>query len=126
MPPSLELTHRSFMLRDPDYGVAYEGFQLHLVKEGSVVEVRDCVLEGEAEAAAADARAVQAELAVGPEEYFFVDAKPAKGRRKKAPSEFSESDVSDVSGSDNVSSEDDEDGAKKEARKATPSCHRNT
>ncbi|MDA9097443.1 ion transporter [bacterium] len=98
------MTQRSFMLRDSDYGVAYEGFALHLVKEGSVVEVRDCVLEAEAEAAAADARAVQAELAVGPEEYFAVDAKPAVGSRKKAPSEFSESDVSEE---ENVSSDDD-------------------
>ena len=89
------------MLRDPEYGVAYEGFALHLVKEGSVVEIRDCVLEAEAEAAAAEARAIQASLAVGPDEYFVVDARPvAGGAGKRAPSEFSESDVSDVSGDD--------------------------
>ena len=90
VPAELELTQRSFMLRDPEYGVAYEGFALHLVKEGSVVEIRDCVLEAEAEAAAAEARAIQASLAVGPEEYFVVDARPvAPWKGERAPSEFS-------------------------------------
>jgi hypothetical protein len=110
VPLELELTQRSFMLRDPEYGVAYEGFALHLVKEGSVVEIRDCVLEAEAEAAAAEARAIQASLAVGPDEYFVVDARPVAGRGERAPSEFSESDVSDVSG-DNMS--EDEGGEKR-------------
>ena len=110
VPLELELTQRSFMLRDPEYGVAYEGFELHLVKEGSVVEIRDCVLEAEAEAAAAEARAIQASLAVGPYEYFVVDARPVAGRGERAPSEFSESDVSDVSG-DNMS--EDEGGEKR-------------
>ena len=101
VPAELELTQRSFMLRDPEYGVAYEGFALHLVKEGSVVEIRDCVLEAEAEAAAAEARAIQASLAVGPDEYFVVDARPvAPWKGERAPSEFSESDASDVSGDD--------------------------
>ena len=112
VPAELELTQRSFMLRDPDYGVAYEGFALHLVKEGSVVEIRDCVLEAEAEAAAAEARAIQASLAVGPDEYFVADARPVAGRGERAPSEFSESDASDVSG-DNAS---EDEGGEKDAR----------
>jgi len=91
VPEELELTRRSFMLRDPEYGVAYEGFALHLVGEGSVVEIRDCVLEAEAEAAAAEARELQAELGVGPQEYFAVIAKPLADL-KRAPSDFSETD----------------------------------
>ena len=110
VPAELELTQRSFMLRDPEYGVAYEGFALHLVKEGSVVEIRDCVLEAEAEAAAAEARAIQASLAVGPDEYFVVDARPvAPWKGERAPSEFSESDASDVSG-DDVSADEEVSG----------------
>lgn len=116
VPLELELTQRSFMLRDPEYGVAYEGFALHLVKEGSVVEIRDCVLEAEAEAAAAEARAIQASLAVGPDEYFVVDARPVAGRGKRAPSEFSESDVSDVSG-DNMSEDEGGENRSRGARR---------
>lgn len=74
------------MLRDPTYGVAYEGFDLKDVKEGSVIEVRDPVLEGEAEAAAAEARSLQADHNVGPASYFTVDAASAfdfKRDRKK-------------------------------------------
>ena len=115
VPAELELTQRSFMLRDPEYGVAYEGFALHLVKEGSVVEIRDCVLEAEAEAAAAEARAIQASLAVGPDEYFVVDARPvAPWKGERAPSEFSESDASDVSGDDASADEEGPGKARRE------------
>jgi hypothetical protein len=47
-------------LRDRDFGVAFEGFEMSEISNGSVVEVRDAVLEGEAEAAAAEARSLQA------------------------------------------------------------------
>ena len=47
---------------------------MHLVREGSVVEVRDAVLEASAETAAMEARAIQAELAVGPEDYFVINS----------------------------------------------------
>ena len=119
VPAELELTQRSFMLRDPEYGVAYEGFALHLVKEGSVVEIRDCVLEAEAEAAAAEARAIQASLAVGPDEYFVVDARPvAPWKGERAPSEFSESDASDVSGDDASADEEGPGKARREGAAA--------
>jgi len=122
VPAELELTQRSFMLRDPEYGVAYEGFALHLVKEGSVVEIRDCVLEAEAEAAAAEARAIQASLAVGPDEYFVVDARPvAPWKGERAPSEFSESDASDVSGDDASA---DEEGPGKARREGAAAAER--
>ena len=74
IPEDLDLARGSFMLRDPDYGVAYEGFAISLIRPGSVVEVRDALLEAEAEAAAADARMLQAEAEVGPSEYFTVQA----------------------------------------------------
>ena len=82
----MKLPPHVFMLRDPTYGVAYEGFDLKDVKEGSVIEVRDPVLEGEAEAAAAEARSLQADHNVGPASYFTVDAASAfdfKRDRKK-------------------------------------------
>ena len=91
------LTRRSFMLRDPDYGVAYEGFPMHLVREGSVVEVRDVVLEADAEAAAMEARAIQAELSVGPEDYFVINSTTGFQR---ATSELSESTVASADGGD--------------------------
>ena len=61
---------------------------MHLVREGSVVEVRDAVLEASAEAAAMEARAIQAELAVGPEDYFVINSTTGFNR---AASELSES-----------------------------------
>ena len=86
----LVLTRRSFMLRDPDYGVAYEGFPMHLVREGSVVEVRDAVLEASAETAAMEARAIQAELAVGPEDYFVINSTTGFNRDASELSESSD------------------------------------
>lgn len=95
MPESLELNPSSFMLRDRDFGVAYEGFVLNDICNGSVIEVRDAVLEGEAEAAAAEARSLQADLQIGPSSYFTVSAKSGRAS-KKALSEFSTSTVSTV------------------------------
>ena len=91
------------MLRDPDFGVAYEGFPLHDINNGSVVEVRDPILEGEAEAAAAEARALQADLQIGPESYFTVDA----SRALRGGSEFS--GTASAHG-DSVNESDDDDG----------------
>ena len=67
-PESVKLDERSFMLRDKEYGVAYEGFGIGELDQGRVVEVRDPVMEAEAEVAAMDARAVQADLQLGPED----------------------------------------------------------
>ena len=66
------------MLRDREYGVAYEGFAIGEVDQGRVVEVRDPVMEAEAEVAAAEARMLQADLQLGPEDYFTVT--PASAR----------------------------------------------
>ena len=79
MPETLVLNPSSFMLRDGDFGVAYEGFSMGDINNGSVIEVRDAVLEGEAEAAAAEARSLQADLQIGPPSYFIVNAVKARG-----------------------------------------------
>ena len=76
-------------------------------------------VEAEAEAAAAEARAIQASLAVGPEEYFVVDARPvAPWKGERAPSEFSESDASDVSGDDASADEEGPGKARREGAAA--------
>lgn len=98
MPNRLILNSGAFMLRDKDFGVAYEDFSMRDVSNGCVIEVRDPVLEGEAEAAAAEARSLQADLNVGPDSYFIVKAKTVQDAR--AGSEFSattvdENDVGD-------------------------------
>jgi len=85
-----------FMLRDKDFGVAYEGFAMSDVCNGAIVEVRDAVLEGEAEAAAAEARSLQADLHIGPASYFTVNAKSGRGTR--GGSEFSSDSAATVNG----------------------------
>ena len=84
-PDAVKLDERSFMLRDREYGVAYEGFAIGEVDNGRVVEVRDPVMEAEAEVAAAEARMLQADLQVGPEDYFTVT--PASARTAKFTSD---------------------------------------
>jgi hypothetical protein len=84
-PDAVKLDERSFMLRDREYGVAYEGFAIGEVDQGRVVEVRDPVMEAEAEVAAAEARMLQADLQVGPEDYFTVT--PASARTAKFTSD---------------------------------------
>ncbi len=84
-PDAVKLDERSFMLRDREYGVAYEGFAIGEVDQGCVVEVRDPVMEAEAEVAAAEARMLQADLQVGPEDYFTVT--PASARTAKFTSD---------------------------------------
>ena len=88
-PESVKLDERSFMLRDKEYGVAYEGFGIGELDQGRVVEVRDPVMEAEAEVAAMDARAVQADLQLGPEDYFTVT--PISARAAK----FTDDEVED-------------------------------
>ena len=77
------------MLRDKEYGVAYEGFGIGELDRGRVVEVRDPVMEAEAEVAAMEARAVQAYLQLGPEDYFTVT--PISARTAK----FTDDEVED-------------------------------
>ena len=88
-PETVKLDERSFMLRDKEYGVAYEGFGIGELDQGRVVEVRDPVMEAEAEVAAMDARAVQADLQLGPEDYFTVT--PISARAAK----FTDDEVED-------------------------------
>ena len=53
-PPDLKFAAHSFYLRDPEFGVAFEGFKIDEVTQGSVVEVRDPILEGEVRAVQVD------------------------------------------------------------------------